>query len=102
MLKIKINGKEYPARMVMGALLLFKREAGKDVSELKDDMEDALRLMWCCVKCASQAEGVAFDLDFETFCNSITPQDVAEWNASMAAQDKKKAPQMATQTERQT
>lgn len=104
MLKIKINGKEYPARMVMGALLLFKREAGKDVSELKeDDVEDALRLMWCCTKCASQAEGVAFDLDFETFCNSITPQDVAEWNAGMAAaQGKKKATQEAPQTEEQT
>lgn len=90
MLKIELKGEEYPARMVMGALLLFKRETGKDVSELEDgDLEDGLRLMWCCVKCASQADGKELPYDFETFCNLVTPQDVAEWNRS-GDEDKKK------------
>lgn len=90
MLKIKINGKEYPARLVMGALLLFKRESGKDVNELNNDnMEDGMLLIWCCAKCSCQAEGVAFDYDFETFCNSVTPQDVTDWNNSMAEGKKK-------------
>ena len=98
--RITINGRDYPVRMVMGALLLFRHETGKDASQLDtESLEEMLRLMWCCAKCASQAEGTAFDMDFETFCNSITPQDVAAWNADMAAADegKKKAAPTAEQ-----
>ncbi len=86
-----IDGKDYPARFVMGAMLLYKRETGKEVSELKqDDVEGMLWLMWCCIKCACQAEKVDFPYDFETFCNSITPQDVEAWNRQMADDGKKK------------
>ncbi len=92
--RITINGKTYPMRLVMGAMLLFKRETGKDVREMdQGNMEEMLRLMWCCIKCASQAEGVDFPYDFETFCNSTEPSDVEDWNRQMAAPgDKKKAP----------
>ena len=56
MMKIKIRDKEYPCDFVMGAFLRFKRETGKDVSQIKqDDLEDLLMLMWCCVKCTTQA-----------------------------------------------
>lgn len=99
MLRIKINGTAFPLRLVMGALILFKRESGKDVSSMRnDDVEDSLLLMWCCVKCASQAEGIDFSLDFETFCNSITPDDVAEWNSEMSSGEKKKAPIVSMDT----
>lgn len=91
MIKISIKGKEYPCGFVMGALLMFKRETGKDVSQLKQtDLEDLLMLMWCCVKCASQAEGKEFPLDFETFCNTITPAMVSEWNAQLKETTEKK------------
>lgn len=76
---------------VMGAMLLFKRETGKDVGQLgQDNLEDMLMLMWCCVKCASQAEGKEFPLDFETFCNTITPAMVSEWNAQLKETNEKK------------
>ena len=88
---VRINGKDYPARFVMGAMLLYKRETGKDVSDLKqDDVEGLLWLMWCCIKCACQAEAVDFPYDFETFCNTITPQDVEAWNIGMAESNGKK------------
>ena len=46
MKKITIDGKDYPARFVMGAMLLYKRETGKEVSDLKqDDVEGMLWLM---------------------------------------------------------
>ena len=47
-------------------------------------------LMWCCTKCACQAGGVEVGLDFETCCNSITPQDVSDWNARMKDEEQKK------------
>lgn len=91
MVRISLKGKEYPCVFVMGAMLLFKRETGKDVSQMKpDDLEDLLTLMWCCVKCASQAEGVEFSMDFETFCNSVTPAMVSEWNAQLKPDAEKK------------
>lgn len=93
MLRIEIKGKEYPCRLVMGALLMYKRESGEDVSEMKsDDMEKVLLLMWCCLKCSCQAEGVSFDYDFESFCNLITPDDVSAWNSSIGEEKKKEEP----------
>lgn len=79
-MKIRINEKEYPLYVTMGALLRYKRETGHDVSELKDgDLEAMMMLMWCCVACASQAHGIDFPLDFETFCNSNTLEEVKRW-----------------------
>lgn len=90
--KIIIAGKEYPCDFVMGAFLLFKRETGKDVSQMKqDDLEDLLMLMWCCVKCTTQAEGDEFPLDFETFCNSITPAVLNGWNEKISTEAEKKS-----------
>lgn len=72
MKKIQINGKEYPIRMTMGALLRFKRETGKDVSEVKStDTADWIILMWCCVASACKADGDEFTLTLEEFADSL-------------------------------
>ena len=68
MKRIRINGKEYPVRMTMGALLRFKRNTGKDVGDIKkDDIADMIILLWCCVASACKADGVDFDLSLEQF-----------------------------------
>lgn len=91
MIKITLKGEEYPCDFVMGAFLMFKRETGKDVSQIKqDDLEELLMLMWRCVKCASQAGGIEFPMDFETFCNSITPNVLNEWNEQVNQPAEKK------------
>ena len=92
-MKIRINEKEYPLYVTMGALLRYKRETGVDAGEIKtEDMESVLMLMWCCVVCASRAHGIEFPLDFETFCNSITPAQVYEWAAQSTKEQKKTVP----------
>lgn len=84
---IEIEGREYPVRMVMGALLMYKRQTGDDASAMDpDDVEALLTLFYCCVACACKAEGVEWPYTFEEFCNVITPQDVAAWNRSMQAE----------------
>lgn len=71
---IELNGKEYPFRITMGAMLRFKRECGKDVSELEQtDIEGLLKFMWCCVKSACSADEVEFGLTFEQFADRIDP-----------------------------
>ena len=48
--KIRIGGKEYPCQMTMGALLRFKKETGREVTEVKgDSISDMITLLWCCV-----------------------------------------------------
>ena len=92
MLKITLNGVEYPCDFVMGAFLQFKRETGKDVSQMKqDDLEELLMLMWCCLKCSCQAQRVEFPYDFETFCNSITPATLNGWNQKVNEGTQKKS-----------
>ena len=61
MTKIEINGKEYPCRVTMGAMLRFKRETGHDVSKMDPtDVAELVTLLWCCIVSASKADGVEF------------------------------------------
>lgn len=85
-LKLKVNGMDYPCRITMGALLLYKRNMGKEVVlNEHSDMEDILMFMWCCIVSACRADGVEFNMDFETFCCYLEPQDVAAWNEAIKA-----------------
>ena len=82
--KVKINGKEYPARVTMGALLRFKRETGKDVSEVKSsDVADAVILLWCSVVSACKADGVTFDLSLDEFADALDPDTLQILNDEM-------------------
>lgn len=93
MRKIKINGQEYPARMTMGALLRFKRETGKDVSEVKSsDVADTVILLWCCVVSACKADGVTFTLSLEEFADALDPSALQILNDEMEGgpEDQKK------------
>ena len=90
---LTVDGRELPCRLTMGAMLLYKRNMQKDVSQMSGgDIEELLMFMWCCVKCACKADGVDFETDFETFCCQITPDDLNAWNDAMAqsGEDKKK------------
>lgn len=91
-MRISVGGRELPCRLTMGAMLLFKRQTGKDLNQIQgEDLEAMLTLLWCCVKSACRAEGVEFDVDFEMFCDMITPEEMALWNKAMETeQDKKK------------
>lgn len=87
---IVINGKSYPCRVTMGAMLRYKRETGKEVGELtQDDVSGLVTFMWCCVKSACAADGVAMDLDLEAFADALTPEDVEAFNVADDAGKKK-------------
>ncbi len=94
-MRISVGGRELPCRLTMGAMLLFKRQTGKDLNQIQgEDLEAMLTLLWCCVKSACRAEGVEFNVDFEMFCDMITPEEMALWNKAMETeQDKKKEQQ---------
>lgn len=77
MKKIVINGKDYPCRITMGAMVRFKRESGKDVSELNvSDLADLVLFMWCCVVSACNADDVEFGIAFDKFADLLEPSSV--------------------------
>lgn len=93
MRSIQINGQDYPCRVTMGAMVRFKRESGKDVSELcQDDVSDLVLFLWCCVKSACNADSVDFAYSFEGFADALTPQDMNQFYAGMNDVEKKTAP----------
>lgn len=75
-----INGKEYPARLTMGAMLRFRRETGFDVSTLKsDDTSGIITLIWCCVASECNAENVEFSYSLLDFADRIDPTMIGEF-----------------------
>lgn len=56
--KVTVAGKEYPCRQTMGAMLRFKRETGREVTDMTDGVSDLCTYLYCCVVSACMADGV--------------------------------------------
>lgn len=78
-IKIKIDGKEYPCRQTMGAMLRFKQETGKEVTEIGGNLSDICTYLFCCVASACKKDNVSFDMSLMDFADSITPDDLNQW-----------------------
>ena len=84
MTKIEINGKEYPCRVTMGAMLRFKRETGHDVRKMDPtDVAELVTLLWCCIVSASKADGVEFGIELMDFADMLDPETLTGFYASM-------------------
>nr|DAK44259.1 MAG TPA: tail assembly chaperone protein [Caudoviricetes sp.] len=82
--KITIDGKQYPTRTSMGAMLRYTRETGNDTLEFQT-LSDTITYLWCCVVSACSAEGVPFDLDLMSFADRLAPEDVTGWTEALEA-----------------
>ena len=81
---IVVDGKEYPCRPTMGAMLRFKQQTGKDVSEMTGDVSDTATYIWCCVVSACKREGIKFDMQLMDFADAVTEDDMTAWAAGTA------------------
>lgn len=89
--KINVGGRELPCRVTMGAMLRFKRETGRDVSEMSSgDISDLITFMWCCVSSACVADGTEFGLTLEEFADRMDPESLGRFYESGASDSKKK------------
>lgn len=88
-IEIEINGKAYPCSPTMGAMLRFKRETGREITEIEpNSFSDLCTYLWCCVKSASKREGIDFDMSLMDFADNIAPDDMAAWNDAISADSK--------------
>lgn len=95
--KVTINGKEYPCRPTMGAMLRFKKETGKEVTELQGgSFSDLCAYLYCCVASASAAAKIPFKMSLMDFADALSPDDMTAWAKQMqggetVAEDEKKS-----------
>lgn len=87
-IEIKIDGKEYPCRQTMGAMLRFKQETGKEVTEIGGNLSDICAYLFCCVASACRKDNVPFDMSLMDFADSITPDDLNQWDGGSERNDR--------------
>lgn len=93
---VTINGQAFPCRQTMGALLRYKEETGKEISD-KAGFSELLTLLYCCIVSACKHDGIDFNMSLLDFADSIEPADVTRWitavsenNEETSDSDKKK------------
>ncbi|MBD5262248.1 MAG: hypothetical protein HDS38_08990 [Bacteroides sp.] len=83
-IEIIVNGEAYPCRPSMGAMLRFKQETGKEITEIDpSSFTDLCTYLWCCVVSASKREGREFGMSLMDFADSIMPEDMTAWGNSI-------------------
>lgn len=83
-IEVTINGKAYPCRQTMGAMLRFKQETGKEVTDIDAGLSDMCTFLWCCVVSACKADGVEFGMSLLDFADSLTPEEMEDWSKSVS------------------
>lgn len=82
--EIMIDGIAYPCRPTMGAMLRFKRETGKELTEMESkSISELCTFLYCCVASASAAEGREFNLSLMEFADRIDPAQLNAWSERM-------------------
>lgn len=83
-IEVIINGKVYPCRPTMGAMLRFKKETGKEVTEIdSNSFSDICTYLYCCVVSASAADKLPFKMSLMDFADALSPEDMNAWAAAM-------------------
>lgn len=86
-IEITINGTAYTCSPTMGAMLRFKKETGREITEIDaSSFSDLCTFLWCCVVSAAKREGKPFDLSLMDFADNINPEDMREWNEAITAE----------------
>lgn len=83
--QITINGKSFPCRLTMGAMLRFKQEYGKEATEIEDgNVSEMCALLWLSVKSSCSADGAEFDLSLIDFADRLSKDDLTKWAADLS------------------
>lgn len=84
-LEIEVNGKKYPYRETMGAMLSFKEETGLDAPV---DTADSVKYMYHVVKSNCRRNGEEFKLSFQEFADALEGEEFIRITAALAERAK--------------
>ena len=77
---IEIDGEKLPCRPMMGAMLRFKKETGRDATTITDqDLEGNITFLWCCIVSACKHDGKEFSMGLLDFADAIGLDEVSAW-----------------------
>ena len=80
--QLKVLG--YPCRQTMGAFLRFKRETGRQATEMNGELSDMLIFIYCCTASACAADHIKFPYKtVDEFADHINPTDLTTWVNAM-------------------
>ncbi len=65
-------------------MVRYKKETGKEVTALGNNLTDMCAYLYCCVASASAHDKVKFDMSFLDFADSLTPEDLNAWVTSIS------------------
>lgn len=82
-IEITINGKVYPCRQTMGAMLRFKQQTGKEVTEIDGGLTHMCTFLWCCIVSACKVDGIDFNMSLMEFADNLTPDEMDTWSKSI-------------------
>lgn len=86
-IEININGTTYPCRPTMGSMLRFKRETGKEVTDIDgNSLSDLCTYLWCCVASACAADGIDFNMSLMDFADSVSSDEMETWAKSIQSE----------------
>lgn len=92
-MRFSYQDKEYPARLTMGAHLIYREQTGTDFTLAATRGEvggvEIATLLYAAIVSACRVDGVPFEATFEEFCDRVTPEEVSGWYA--AAQEEQLA-----------
>lgn len=81
---IAYDGKEYPCRQTMGAMLRFKRETAKEATEIKaDSLSDLVTFLYCCITSECNHQKIPFDFTLQDFADGVSVDDLNAWAAQI-------------------
>lgn len=78
-IEIIVDGKAYPCRLTMGAMLRFKEETGKEINEIGTSVSLTCAFLYCCVVSACKCDGVEFDMPLMEFADHVSLADLNSW-----------------------
>ena len=72
----------------MGAMLRFKQETGREITEIDPtSFSDLCTYLWCCVVSAAKREGKQFDMSLMDFADNLTTEDMTQWSEAIKGED---------------
>lgn len=62
----------------LGAMRMFKRETGREISEVKEhEISELAVFLWCCVAAECRRCRIDFTVSLDDFCDALDPDALA-------------------------
>lgn len=83
-IEIIVEGKKYPCRPTMGAMLRYKEATGREVTTIDAaSVTDLVTYLWCCVASACKRDGVEFNMSLMDFADGLEPDTLTKWTETV-------------------